>query len=87
MVNHAVSSLNWSGSTLQLISSSRVTVSKATKDEFVAKLNAMGKGALLKIEIEVDKETLQTEMDLGTIDPNFVNQYVKFTDILTLRCS
>lgn len=87
MTNEGTSSFSYNGANLNLTNSTRWTVSKATKDEFIAKLNAMGKSNLIKIDIDVNKESLETEIATGGISQSFVDQYIKITDILTLRCS
>lgn len=85
MAGAGMSTLTHNGATLSITESSRCTIKR--KDEFIAELNAKGLGALLTIEVDVNKETLEAEINAGNLDPNFVNQYVTFTPVNTLRCS
>lgn len=83
----SINKIEHKGASIIIVDSSRVTITKAKKDMFIAELNKMGKSGLLKVEVDINKESLEAEMDAGLIDKDFVNQYVKFTDVKTLRCT
>ena len=74
------------GSTLSIIQSTRTTVSKKTKDEFISQLVGMGKKHLVQYSIEPDVESIFAEVDAGTLDKNFVDTYITVTPVTTLRC-
>lgn len=87
MTNNKIDKVDVNGSTLSLVTYERRTVTKATKDEFIANLVALGKKHLVNYSIEPDLDTIFTEVDSGQLDGNMVNQYVKVTPALTLRCN
>ena len=86
MVNKKIDKVDINGSKLSIIQSTRTTVSKKTKDEFIAQLVGLGKKHLVKTSIEPDIESIFAEVDAGTLDSNMVNSYVKVTPVTTLRC-
>lgn len=73
--------------TLSLTESSRKTVTKSTKDQFVADLVGMGKKHLVNYSIEPDLDSIFAEVDAGTLGQDFVDKYVKVTPVVTLRCN
>ena len=86
MVNKKIDKVDINGSKLSIIQSTRTTVPKKTKDEFIAQLVGLGKQHLVKTSIEPDIESIFAEVDAGTLDSNMVNSYVKVTPVTTLRC-
>jgi tRNA U55 pseudouridine synthase TruB len=87
MINKNISECVCNGHKLQIIDSTRTTVSKKTKDQFVAELINMNKKYLVEYTIEPNTESIFAEVDAGTLDKDFVDKYVKVTPIKTLRCS
>ena len=75
------------GNKLSLTTSERRTVTKATKDEFVAALVSQGKKHLVNYSIEPDVDSIFAEVDAGTLNKSFVDTYVKVTSVVTLRCN
>lgn len=74
------------GHSLTLSESTRRTVSSKTKDSFIAKLVSLGKKHLVTTEIKPDVDGIFAEVDAGTLDKDFVSQYIKSTPVFTLRC-
>lgn len=87
MTKNKIDKVDVNGNTLSLVASERRTVTKATKDEFIANLVALGKKHLVNYSIEPDLDSIFTEVDSGQLDGNMVNQYVKVTPVMTLRCN
>lgn len=87
MTNNKIDKVDVNGNTLSLVASERRTVTKATKDEFIANLVALGKKHLVNYSIEPDLDSIFTEVDSGQLDGNMVNQYIKVTPVMTLRCN
>lgn len=87
MLAAKVDKLNVSGSTLSLIESVRRTVSKTSKDQFIADLVGMNKKHLVSYSIEPDLDSIFAEVDAGTLDKDFVDKHVKVTPVTTLRCN
>lgn len=80
-----VDECDMNGASFKLIESERRTVSKATKDEFIANLVGQGKQHLVVTAIEPDLDSIFAEVDAGTLSQSFVDKYVKVTSIKTLR--
>lgn len=73
------------GGTITLSKSQRVSFKKDMKDPFVLLLNQRGLKSCLKVEYDVDKAILETEIAAGNIDKTEVDNYMNFTEVLTLK--
>jgi hypothetical protein len=87
MTKAKVDKISVNGSSLSLSESERKTVTKATKDEFIANLVGMGKKHLVNYTIEPDLDGIFAEVSAGTLGQDFVDKYVKVTPVVTLRCN
>lgn len=87
LVTANIDKVSVNGSVLTLTESVRRTVSKSSKDEFIANLVGMGKKHLVTYSIEPDLDSIFAEVDAGAIDKDFVGQYVTVTPVITLRCN
>lgn len=87
MIGSNIDKVDVNGTVFTLIESERRTVTKTTKDEFVANLVSQGKRHLVQTSIEPDLDSIFAEVSAGNLDKNFVNAYVKVTPVITLRCS
>ena len=87
MTTAKIDKLDINGNTLGLTESTRKTITKATKDEFIANLVGMGKKHLVNYSIEPDLDSIFAEVDAGTLGQDFVDKYVKVTPVITLRCN
>ena len=87
MQNANITDVNVNGSTLSLTESARRTVTKSTKDKFIAELVAMNKRHLIQYEITPDLDGIFAEVDAGNITKEFVDMYVKVVPVVTLRCT
>jgi hypothetical protein len=76
--------LVFEGSTLTITESTRKTVSKAKKDQFIQALVNMGKNYLVIPSVDIDTETIVTELENGQLDETFVKQYMSITPVKTL---
>ena len=82
-----VSNFTLNGSSFSLIETQRRTITKATKDKFIAELVGLNKQYLLTTSIEPDLDSIFSEVDAGTLDKDLVHKYVKVSDVTTLRCN
>lgn len=87
MIAAKIDKVSVNGSTLSLTEAVRRTVTKATKDQFVADLVGMGKKHLVSYSIEPDLDSIFAEVDAGILGQDFVDKYVKVTPTTTLRCN
>ena len=75
------------GSTFSIIETQRRTITKTTKDSFIAELVGLNKQHLVITSIEPDLDSIFAEVDAGSLDKNLVDKYVKVTPVVTLRCN
>jgi len=87
MITANIDKVAVNGSVFGLTESERRTVTKATKDQFIADLVGMGKKHLVTYSIEPDLDSIFAEVDAGSLQQDFVDKYVKVTPIVTLRCN
>ena len=73
------------GGTITLSKSQRASFKKNMKDPFVLLLSQKGLKSCLKVEYDVDKEILETEIAAGKIAQSEVDNYMSFSEVLTLR--
>ena len=73
-----VSNFTLDNSSFSLIETQRRTITKATKDKFIAELVGLNKQYLLTTSIEPDLDSIFSEVDAGTLDKDFVNKYRRY---------
>lgn len=81
---HINDPLDFEGSTLTVTESTRKTVAKAKKDQFIQALVNMGKNYLVIPSVDIDTDTIATELENGQLDEAFVKQYMSITPVKTL---
>lgn len=81
---HISDPLDFEGSTLTVTESTRKTVPKAKKDQFIQALVNMGKNYLVIPSVDIDTDTIVTELENGQLDESFVKQYMSITPVKTL---
>lgn len=81
---HISDPLDFEGSTLTVTESTRKTVNKAKKDRFIQELVNMGKNYLVIQTMDIDTDTIYAEVENGSLDKNFVEQYMSITPTKTL---
>lgn len=87
MVAAKIDKVDVNGTSFSLTESERRTVTKATKDQFIAELVGLGKQHLVVTSIEPDLDSIFAEVDAGGLTKAMVDQYVKVTPVVTLRCN
>lgn len=87
MINAKINRVDVNGNILNLVESTRKTVTKSTKDEFIAELIGKNKKHLVTYSIEPDLDSIFAEVDAGLLESDFVDSYVKVTPVVTLRCN
>lgn len=87
MQNLNIDKCSVDGAYLSLTESQRRTISKNNKDAFIAELVALNKRHLVVTSIEPDLDSIFAEVDAGSLDKALVDNYVKVTPVVTLRCN
>lgn len=72
------------GCTFTITESTRKTVAKAKKDQFIQALVNMGKNYLVIPSVDIDTDTIYAEVQNGQLDEAFVKQYMSITPVKTL---
>lgn len=86
MLSLNIDKVEVNGSNFTIVESTRKTVTKSLKDQFVAELVGMNKKHLVSYSIEPDLDSIFAEVDSGNLAQDFVDKYVKVTPVTTLRC-
>lgn len=81
---HINDPLDFNGSTLTVTDSVRKTVNAKKKDTFIQKLIEMGKRYLVTTSIDIDTDTVYSEVENGQLDKEFVKEYMSMTPTKTL---
>ena len=87
MIAKKLDNVDVDGSTLSITTSERKTVTKDTKNDFILELVKRNKKHLLLQNIEPDVDGILAEVGAGTLDKDFVDNYIKVTPVVTLRCN
>lgn len=87
MQNLNIDKCSVDGASFSLTESQRRTISKNNKDAFIAELVALNKRHLVVTSIEPDLDSIFAEVDAGSLDKALVDNYVKVTPVVTLRCN
>lgn len=87
MIAKKLDNVDVDGSTLSITTSERKTVTKDTKNDFILELVKRNKKHLLLQNIEPDVDGIFAEVGAGTLDKDFVDNYIKVTPVVTLRCN
>ena len=82
-----VDSVDVYGKKFTVSESTRKTIGKSDKDQFVSELINLNKKYLLTQSIDIDTDTLYEEYQNGTIDKSIVDKYMKITPIQKLTVS
>lgn len=87
MLTANIDKVDVNGSTIMVTESERRTVTKATKDQFIAELVSMNKKHLVIHTLDPDVDSIFAEVDAGTLPKDFVDKYIKVSSVKTLRCN
>lgn len=82
-----VDSVDVYGKKFTVSESTRKTIGKSDKDQFVSELINLNKKYLLTQSIDIDTDTLYEEYQNGNIDKSIVDKYMKITPIQKLTVS
>lgn len=74
-----------SGGKISLTKSVRITVKKNMKDKLLLFLKQRNLLSCVNLEPEINKDTLETEINLGNISKAELEQYMNYTDVNTIR--
>ena len=76
---------NYNGSKIQLIKSTRVSVKKGMKERLILFLKQKNLGSCITLNPDINKESLETEINVGNVSQNEINQYMNFSEVNSIR--
>jgi uncharacterized protein (UPF0335 family) len=85
MAKHNTAAAEIDGTKFNITSSVRKTIKRGKKDEFIAEILKMNKKYLCTQEIDIDMDSLKSEVDAGMFDANTYNKFVTESDVVTLK--
>lgn len=85
MIANKQNTITHAGSTITLTTSTRVSVKKGMKEKLLLFLKQKNLGSCITLTPDIDKETLETEINLGNVTQNELNQYMNYTEVNSIR--
>lgn len=76
---------DYNGSKIQLIKSTRVSVKKGMKEKLILFLKQKNLGSCITLNPDINKESLETEINVGNVSQNEINQYMNFSEVNSIR--
>lgn len=76
--------LDFNGSSLTVTESVRKTIDKKKKNQFAQALINMNKNYLVFTTVDIDKDTVYSEVQNGSLNEEFVKEYMSMTPVKTL---
>jgi len=85
LVNAGSNELIYSGHKFQIVKSYRNTFKKNMKDSFIAFLAGKGLKSCIALTTDINKEALDTEVNLGNLTQDEINLYMTSTEVTSLK--
>ena len=76
---------DYNGSKIQLIKSTRVSVKKGMKEKLILFLKQKNLSSCITLNPDINKESLETEINVGNVSQNEINQYMNFSEVNSIR--
>lgn len=77
--------INHNGNKIQLVTSERTSIKKGMKDKLILFLKNKKLTSCISLNPDIDKESLETEVNLGNVTQQELNQYMNFTKVNSIR--
>ena len=77
--------ITYNGSKIQLVKSTRVSVKKGMKEKLILFLKQKKLGSCITLEPDINKESLETEINVGNVTEQELNQYMNFSEVNSIR--
>lgn len=77
--------INHNGSKIQLVKSTRSSIKKGMKDKLILFLKQKNLTSCITLNPDINKESLETEINVGNISQNEINQYMNFSEVNSIR--
>lgn len=73
------------GSKIQLVKTNRISVKKGMKDKLILFLKQKNLGSCITLNPDINKDSLETEINIGNVSQQELNQYMNYTEINSIR--
>lgn len=77
--------INHNGSKIQLVKSTRSSIKKGMKDKLILFLKQKNLNSCITLNPDINKESLETEINVGNVSQNEINQYMNFSEVNSIR--
>lgn len=77
--------INHNGSKIQLVKSTRSSVKKGMKDKLILFLKQKNLTSCITLNPDINKESLETEINVGNVTKAEIKQYMNFSEINSIR--
>lgn len=77
--------INHNGSKIQLVKSTRSSIKKGMKDKLILFLKQKNLNSCITLNPDINKESLETEINVGNVTQNEINQYMNFSEVNSIR--
>lgn len=77
--------INHNGSKIQLVKSTRSSIKKGMKDKLILFLKQKNLTSCITLNPDINKESLETEINVGNVSQNEINQYMNFSEVNSIR--
>lgn len=85
MINSGQDTINFNGSKIQLIKYDKVSIKKNMKEPLLLYLKQNNLNSCIDISADVNKEILDTEINVGKITKQELSQYMNFTEVNSIK--
>lgn len=77
--------INHYGSKIQLVRQTRVSVKKGKKDDLLLFLKQKNLGSCIFLNPDINKESIETQINIGNITQQEIDQYMNITEVNSIR--
>lgn len=85
MINSGQDIIDFNGSKIQLIRYDKVSIKKNMKEPLLLYLKQNNLNSCIDISADVNKEILDTEINVGKITKQELSQYMNFTEVNSIK--
>lgn len=73
------------GGKIQLVKTTRISVKKGMKDKLILFLKQKNLSSCITLNPDIDKESIETEINIGNITQQDIDQFMNFTEVNSIR--
>lgn len=85
MLTTGQSVIDYNGSKIQLVKTTRISIKKGMKDKLLLFLKQRNLKSCITITPEINKDVLATEINVGNITQEEIDQYMNYADVNSIR--